>query len=262
MVITIPSRGRAEKINTLNFIPIPWHKKTKIIVPRKERRTYAKAHPNFEVIGCPAEGIAPTRQWILDNIPERYIFFADDDGRFTMREDITKPRLTGIKDNPEAQRKMWAMVKRYLKIEKYALVGISYRSGNNHVTADYKDNTKAFSFWGVNTHVLKREGIRIDRTELMEDFQVILALLTRGYENRVIYRFTWDQQYSNSPGGCSLWRTQELQAEMAHKLHSLYPRYVKVVTKISKSDIKWFGNQTPRTDVRISWKKAYEENKL
>jgi hypothetical protein len=66
--------------------------------------------------------------------------------------------------------------------------------------------------------------------------------------------WAWNQRGSGAVGGCSGYRNNEVQTEAANELHRLFPDFVTVVTKKSKSS--WQGMEE-RTDVRIQWKKAF-----
>lgn len=257
MRIVIPSRSRADNIPTLRYIPYPWRADARVVVPVSQVEQYSEANPGTPIIGCPAEGIAPTRQWILENFHDKYLFFADDDAKFFIRPDMAVPRLVNIEHHISLQIEMWQDIEKAFYLG-FPWVGISYRSGNNRVNTEYMDNTRSFSFWGVNADVLVAEGIRFDHTPVMEDFQVILSLLTRGYSNRVYYKWAWDQYGSNAPGGCSDWRTAGVQAEGAYKLQKLFPEFVDVVERDAKGG--WFEGSTKRVDVRMKWKKAAESN--
>jgi hypothetical protein len=57
---------------------------------------------------------------------------------------------------------------------------------------------------------------------------------------------------SSADGGCSTYRTPELQAQAARLLAELHAPYVKVVEKETKT--AWGGGT--RTDVMIQWKRA------
>lgn len=254
--IVIPSRSRAGNVVALRYLPHAHREHAIIVVPIAQMQDYSSAHPGIHVYGCPADGIAPTRQWILENFCDKYLFFLDDDARFFVRKDMNDAKLTPILDDIPEQKRMWDAVGDAFH-RGFAWVGISYRSGNNFVTTEYRDNTKSFSVWGINADVVRSEEIRFDVTPVMEDFQVILSLLTRGYENRVYYRWCWDQASSQAPGGCSDWRTPEIQAKTAHKLARLFPSFVKVKEKETKGG--WWVNEEGkrvRVDVTIQWKKA------
>ena len=251
MHIYIPSLGRATSLKVHLYIPsdIP----ATVLVSRKEIRQYRKNYPELDFVVCPYDRIAQRKQWALENSHDDIVMFVDDDLKFFSRPDSNSPKLVNLLDSPRVQRRMWRMVRR--AFETFPMVGISHRAGNNHIMTPYRDCTKLNACWGVDRRVLFKEGIRIDTTDLMEDFQVCLSLLTRGYKNRSYFRWAWDQwgTGSNAPGGCSTWRTPEIQAENARKLHALFPDYVSLVEKNAKKG--WYGH--PRLDVRIQWRKAY-----
>jgi hypothetical protein len=90
----------------------------------------------------------------------------------------------------------------------------------------------------------------------MEDFDVTLQLLTKGFSNFNISTIIQGQGSSNAAGGCSTYRDAQRQAEGAHGLAALHPEFVRVRTKKTN----WSGwGSAERTDVTISWKKAYEK---
>jgi hypothetical protein len=105
--------------------------------------------------------------------------------------------------------------------------------------------------------VLKKEGVRFDRLPVMEDFDVALQLLRKGYPSLTLNNWVQDQSTSNAPGGCSTYRSLEVQAKGAKGLARLHPNVVKLVEKTTKG--AWGGGT--RTDVQVAWKKAYEEGK-
>jgi hypothetical protein len=91
----------------------------------------------------------------------------------------------------------------------------------------------------------------------MEDFDVTLQLLRKGHRNAVLNQWAQDQGTSNAPGGCSTYRTPEVQAAGAYGLQKLHPDFVTVVDKETKQ--AWGGGV--RKDVRIAWKKALESSR-
>lgn len=252
MQIYVPSRGRAGRVVVLRY-ESPKYPMT-LVVPPEEYDTYSRTYPKTPILQCPAKGIAPTRQWIMEHSPQDIMFFADDDGRFFKRESMSHPKLVNMLGNQPAINRMWQTIAR--SFNDYPLVGISYRGGNNFKTEPYQEIAKAFSFWGVDRRVLQKHDIRIDITPVMEDFQVILSLLTRGYKNIVWYRWAWNQ-LSGATGGCSIWRTRRVQARGARKLKRMFPEYVSL--KKVKANYGWF-NGNARLDVRVQWKKAYENS--
>jgi len=68
----------------------------------------------------------------------------------------------------------------------------------------------------------------------------------------VLNKWVTNQHGSNLAGGCSHYRTQEVQEESARKLAELHPGLVSVVKKAAKN---W--GWAERTDVTVGWKKAF-----
>ena len=60
---------------------------------------------------------------------------------------------------------------------------------------------------------------------------------------------------SNADGGCSSYRSLELQEKTSNKLKDKFPEFVTVVKKKTKTG---WNNIGERVDVRIRWQKAYK----
>jgi hypothetical protein len=197
------------------------------------------------------EGIAYKRQWIMENVGTAdAICMLDDDLTFFKRRTDDPTKLEDITPL-ELQDKFRHMEN--LLLGKYPHVGFAAREGANRVTTPLIENTRIMRVLGYNRATLAREGITFGRMKVMEDFDVALALLTKGYENAIINTVAHNQKGSGTVGGCSVWRTPQIQAQAAHKLAELYPGIVKVVEKTTKT--AWGGGT--RTDVTIQWKAAY-----
>ena len=250
MDIIIPTHGRAGKQETakrLAHAGIEFH----TVVQADEAHLFGG---NVWVLPRDIKTIAPTRQWILENVGgSRSIVMLDDDLVFFRRreDDATKLRdITG----PELAE-MFLIMERQLHI--CAHVGIAAREGANRVTAQFVPNTRIMRVLGYDRNILLEDKIRFDAIPLMEDFHVALSLLERGYPNMILNSYANNQGGSGSAGGCSLFRTKELQRECALKLKELHPQFVTVVEKETKGS---FGGGI-RTDVRIQWKECYKHGK-
>jgi hypothetical protein len=170
----------------------------------------------------------------------------DDDLVFFERQPDLK--LTRLGDPTP----MWQTVEEQF-LAGFPHVAISIRLGNNRVPTEFKDCTNVCDLWGVDRHVLRKHGIRLDRTPVMEDYQCVLSLLTLGYHTRVLYNWAANGKNArNAKGGCSTWRTAQVQEEGANLLKAMFPEFVTIVHKQTKTG--WFEGE--RTDVRIAWKKA------
>lgn len=251
MNIYIPSSGRPGEQFTLSQIPDHWKGRTFLVVPESEMLQYehdAKVH-RCALVGCPHKGIGPTRQFIISASYPRPVCMLDDDLRFFKRrhDDRTK-----FEDAYQGDMDlMLQQIERQL--QKFAAVGVCPREGGNRYPDHAYFNCRLLRVLAYDTIVLSRLGVRFDDIPVMEDFYVALTLLTQGYENLMLSDWCHNQRGSNERGGCSQYRTMDVQKQAAHKLAEMFPDFVTVVTKTTKT--AWGGQE--RTDVRVQWKKAY-----
>lgn len=248
MDIYIPSSGRPHKQTTFDNLPKSLQERATIVVPKKEVNDYKK----YPARGIDVFGIGPTRQWCVEEAKEKVVML-DDDLIFASRRDDDPTRFRNAM--PEELERLFAEVEELL--DKYAHVGVGTREGGNYNTNDYNFATRMLRVLAYHTPTLKTHGVRFDRMTVMEDFDVTLGLLVRGYQNCVINHMVQNQNGSNAAGGCSQYRTLQVQAEGAYALKKHWPDYVKVVTKTPKT--AWEGQ--PRTDVTIQWKKCYADSR-
>ena len=260
--IFIPSYRRVEKQKTFSFIPTELVKNTFIVVDKKDYKEYKKKYGTKTVLKCPKKGISKTRQWIIENSKYKYALMLDDDINFHIRNKKLKLRRCSQKEFIG----MVVLLENWLK-EGFIHVGISQRFGNNRIPEDAKEIGRMNNAYAYNCEemIKIKEGhnIGFDSLEnkykkqlVMEDFFVTLSLLRLGYKNKITYKYSWNQNMSGGEGGCSLYRTAEMQAESAKILQIEFPRVVRVVEK--KSSVIWKGIDTAkRKDVVIQWKKAF-----
>jgi len=264
MMIAIPTKGRTTLAQQWTWRAITSSKRLQrdtylVCPPEDQKGLRAAGIPASNIIIVKVSGIAAVRQAIIDMASmeaKPYVLMLDDDMLFYRRASIRKTtKLVGISENGAAMEQMVSTLERWLTKDKFVAVGLSARQGNNHVFEPYVDATRMMNAYAFNAKTLRDLGIKFSAMKLMEDFYVTLSLLTRGFPNRVSYEYCWNQRGSGTKGGCSTYRTPELQAEQAHRLHKFFPDFVKVVEKTSKSS--WKGLQT-RTDVTIQWRKAFQ----
>lgn len=255
MKIYIPSTHRSNDVSagTLKWIPDGWYQGTCLVVHDSEQQTY-RSKTNALIAATPVYGIDKVRHWIGSHAklssPNGKFLMLDDDLCFAVRKST---EATSLRPCNEID-----MVNLLLTIEDlldhYAHVSVSMRFGNqNHppgpspLVAECGRGIRAMAF-RVNEFLDVEHG----RVPVMEDFDVTLQLLRRGYKNAVIHHWAQDQKQTNAPGGCSTYRSQELQKTSAEKLASLHPGLV---------DLRWKENKTGgefgrRQEVTIRWKKA------
>lgn len=252
MQIFIPSRGRAHLHRTFFNLPPKWREHTIIVVPWGEAQSYvASGVPVGNVVATKAKGIGPTRQWIIDHAPEK-VLMLDDDLDFFVRRSDDRAKLQ--KATPKDINNMLSAVDAALV--RYAHVGIATREGANRNVTPIIENVRLLRALGYRADILRKQGVKFDRIPVMEDFDVALQLLRRGFDSACINTWCQDQPGSNTEGGCSEYRTAYIQRRGAEGLKKLHPDFVTVIEKPPLKSGGWDGK--PRTDVRVAWKKAYE----
>jgi len=224
-----------------------------IVCPEDEVMKHAAYHPSGSagVWGCPVPGIGPTRQWILEQSETEGVVMLDDDLYFSQRQDPNAPRplIRSEKLDP-----MFDWIQAQLDAG-FVHGGISARQGNQNIMVGWTDCIRVNNAHFFNAERYLNEKMRFDNLPVMEDFDVTLSLLLRGYPNRVAYHYCWSQRGSGLEGGCSGYRTKEVQAQAAMMLQNKFPEFVKQVTKTSISGGELFAGE--RQDVNIQWLKAW-----
>lgn len=253
MQIFIPTRGRyaSDQQSTLRFCNWLGLRPT-LVVDYVEKEMYRKEFGDIaEIISLPegVRGIGLKRDFIIRKLgdPEKLIMMDDDLEFFVRRNDDRTKFRTGEKHEFLEMLELMEA-----ELSSYPLIGIASREGGNYATSAYLYNTRILRVMAYNPQIIMREDLRFGDMPVMEDFHIALGLLTAGYENLVLNNYCHNQSGSGKTGGCSEYRTLELQKEAALKLKEMYPDYVTVVEKTTKA--AWGGGT--RTDVRIQWKKA------
>lgn len=227
-----------------------------LVAPHDERKALESA--GFNVL-CPpnkVRGIAATRQFILDNSDDPHVLMLDDDlSSWSWRyeyEGIDRPvqykkatdtqRAGGLKD-----------VAKYLK--RYGHGSIGHRLFAN-ARAGLDFNTRQLRALAYDRDALKAAGVRF-RVPVMEDFDVQLQMLKKGHE---CFQYNWlvqEQRGSNVDGGCSTYRTHQVQEAAARELARLHPGIVTVVER--KLKVGWGnGMGDTRVDVKVNWRRAIQ----
>jgi hypothetical protein len=260
MRIYIPTLERSEQI-TLGNLPESVQKDVVIVTDKKSTKALhlptVKDITKLNIVVCPERGIGKVRQWIIDNHDMKkhgkQLLMLDDDLSFAVRRMDDPTRFLPADDNDVLQ--MLTAVEN--AASTYAHGGILSREGGNRILEPLKYNGRNLRALFYDVTVMRKEKIRFDVLPVMEDFSTALALLCAGYPSIAVCGWVQDQGMSNAPGGCSTYRSLSVQREGALGLQRLYPKFVKVVEKTTKT--AW-GGQT-RTDVRIQWGKAYASSK-
>lgn len=253
MTIFIPSKSRAGNIRT------PITEDTFVVVPASQRKEYEKIYGKSVVLPVPETvvSIGPTRNWILKYAKRhrlQKIIMMDDDLKFDKRrvDDPSKFTPTTMEDFRELRFAI------YRELDSFVHVSVLAREGGNREREPRLFCSRPLRVYAYNVPVVlsSKCWFTEDPTMFMDDFDMTLKLLRKGYKNCVIADFVNGQVSSNSRGGASELRTSELQKISAEKLKLANPDFVKLVTKKTKTSWGW----GERTDVVVSWKKAYESS--
>lgn len=253
MRILIPTYGRTACQTTFDGLPDAVRRRVNFVVQHRELAAWkARMFPSeldmLIVLPPSVRTIAATRQWLLDNLADTRVLMLDDDLTFYRRRDDDPTRLRA--PTTDELHEMFQLMEDML--DQYAHAGVAAREGANRNVVRFVQNTRIMRVLGYRFDVLRREGIRFDRLSFMEDFDVALQLLRKGYDNCLINWYAQNQRSSNAPGGCSTYRTIEAHNYAAEGLAALHPEFVKAVKKQTKT--AWGGQE--RTDVIIQWKAA------
>ena len=249
MQLVIPTLGRA--LNSLqptyNQLLEAGYEPTLVVQPQEER--LYEHIGRTEVLPDNIKGIAATRDWIIHKMDDGPVCMFDDDLHFAVRreDDPTRFRQPEVHD-------IRAMINAVdASLEEFPHVSIGSREGGNRVTEPVSYNTRMMRVLAYDRAVLREHQIYFSPMEVMEDFHVTLQLLRLGYDCAVLNAWVSNQAGgSAAPGGCSTFRTLDLQAANAHRLAARHPGFVKVVQKKTKT--AWGGQE--RTDVVVQWKQA------
>ena len=252
MDIYIPSLGRADQLaHTIDRLRSAGVHHAKLVIGQDDpdRSSYSRRFGESSLLVLPRKitGIGKVRQHLIDISDGPVLMLDDDLGFFVRRDD--DPKLLRRAEPKDIKAGLKRMEK---ALKTHAHAAFAVREGANRCTDELIYNVRCLRALGYDADVLKREKVRFDRLPVMEDFDVALQLLRKGYNSVTINTFLQDQGASNAPGGCSTYRSMEVQAQGAEGLASLHPEFVTVVDKDAKGEGPW----AKRKDVRVQWKRA------
>ena len=253
--IYIPTRGRIATQTTWNSIG-DWARANACLVCPEDEMAYHMKYGRNCLSRGDIKGINKVRDFIMhhaiDHDIEKVIML-DDDLIFGRRASNDAPNLR--KTTQEEMEQLWQRMCNLL--DTYIHVGVSPRQMNDkHFPAVTKYGMRMNAVHGIRPYDLSIREVYYSDVELMEAYYVTLSLFAKGQPNATIVDWTWDQRGgSGQSGGCSNYRTPELQEKASHKLAELFPDFVKVVEKETKTG---WDNMKRRVDVRVQWQRAFK----
>lgn len=256
MRIFIPTLGRGpERQLTMRELgPLADKYNATLVCPPSEVKGFTAA--GLRAVACKAKGIAATRQWILDNTDDPIVLMLDDDLYSWSWRTEEEGKVRFLRATDKQRAKGFSEFEKLMRKYAFGSIGHKLFSQDKQVI---ELNGRMLRALAYNADILAKEKIKF-RIPVMEDFDTQLQLMKRGYDGVSYYGIVQEQQGSNVSGGCSTYRTQDVQRAAAERLAALHPDCVTVVQKKLKKG--WAGDMgAERTDVRVSWAKAVKIGK-
>jgi len=233
--IYIPTRGRAGCVTTLAALTEELRADAHLVVRRDEYNSYINNYPNTSIKVLPPriEGLSATRQWILENCRSRGEGFQcqldDDITCFNTKDDLTTWSMRSS-TNDDILLAFAGMIG--WLIEGKAMASMTDRvSSARPQKSDWYENGRVSQVFLYNVNMIRNIKARFDRVPIMADLDMTLQILEAGYNNRVWTRYSFSHKKEDSPGGCALYRTDEMKLEVAQKMSELHPGVVTWATK-------------------------------
>jgi hypothetical protein len=115
---------------------------------------------------------------------------------------MADPALETIKDLQRFEA-MFDTLDQWLE-EGFIHIGLAARQGSNNVMEPFREATRMMNAYAYDTLALAELGVKMGRIPVMEDFDLTLQLLRKGYPNRVSYQYVWNQRGSGKKESCSV----------------------------------------------------------
>ena len=258
MKIVIPTYKR-EDASRLVYNQLPENLREVTFLFTKEERVpfLRKRFPEANIIPLPNEtnGIADTRQRILDYFPNDKLWMIDDQVKLQRRS--ADFRVIGWATGEDI-RILYDWISYCLDF--YTEVGVSSRPGNDKVHEPFRINERCYTCQGLRSDVLHQLGIEFSglykKSGIMflEDFYLTITLLKRGYPNIVLYDFVADADHGRK-GGNSEFRSRENNDAAWKAFAKEFPGLVTLKLVNGNS---WHGDMGQlRYEGIISWSKAF-----
>jgi len=250
------TRGRIGEQRTYESIPYSWRDKCFLVVPEEEH----EQHDKIPTIPVPphVDNYSRKMEWIIQDGMEdgnECCVILDDDlvfSRQVLKDNNTRIGLETIKGS-ECERLLMLWGYMEVLLEDTALVGVHPRQMGHVQKPPFNENGKVICIQGINRRMV---GTIPDLAKypILSDVVLNATLLARGQGNKIMTTYFQDWGSCNAPGGCSLYRTPEMQAEACYWLEERFGPYIKAVEKESKDG--WLGGK--RVDFRGQWKGLYK----
>lgn len=264
--IVICTFKRLKKQITLNNIPESYRNNVTLVVQPQEAEAARKVHKNIFVLDGDDIGYAKTikqttYEWAINR--QKHFWMMDDDLTFYYNVEFDGNNNTGSgKKYSLTEDEFYNMI---FDIEQTLSDDIMHSAlGTTWVIpwgkCPYIENSRMCGNKIYHNGLAKIwNEIDWDNCCGAEDFYVTLQLLTKGYANRVWYKYVVSPGTSYAEGGCSDYRTLEYHNQACRDLRGKFPQFVRLKEKVMKSGL-WKG--IPKLGCHVSWKKAYKFSQI
>lgn len=179
--------------------------------------------------------------------PDSKVLILDDDMVFSQKDENASLRT--VRD-PEQLTSMFDYIEHLL--DEFPLVGIHPRQMGQNAKKPYVENGRIICVQGINRGLVGK--VKVDQFPILADVVLNLTLLGRGQSTALITTFFQDHGPCQAPGGCSIYRTPEMQRLAVDYLANRWPGFVKAVTRKPKV-AKWMGDE--RYEYTAQWKRLH-----
>ena len=257
--IYIPTFKRHDK--QIFFESLPDRLKDKVIFVIQKQEEHLFLNKNTLVVDNNI-GIAKTREIIYKTAGTKRYLIVDDDVLLYRRNAKYFSKPSNMKG-----------AKRLLLDNDWneLLQRLNDQHDNNHIMCGFKfssilprfdqpifHNGGIFAVFSIDGKQLSKiiDDIDFNYVYISENIHFNLELLTKGYPNAIMEEFCYYQKY-NKDGGCSAFRTQQMEDECAKKLNKKFPKYYTIDYSKPKP-VNRGSMGTLRT--RVLYSKSYKES--
>ena len=260
--IVIPTFKRLNSQITLSNIPESLLENVTLVVQPQEELEANKIHDKIYVVSDNNIGMAKTiRDLTYEfSVKRKSMFWIFDDDLSFFQNTPQEDKLIKKKLSDESFCEMLNETEGWLR--NGLLHGAMGTTWNNPLGKyPYIENSRVMTNKFYNGDELSKVWSEIDWEGCCgaEDFYVSLQLMTRGFNNKVWYKYVASPSDTNTVGGCSEYRDIDYHNKSMKNLQSKFPNYVSLKEKKQKSG-PW--KDMIKLSATISWKKAYQSSQV
>lgn len=223
MIVAVPSKGRAGRTTTNKVLP----NLATFFVPQSEVHQYSNIN---NLVGVPLEiqGITATRNWILQQYPNEWVVFLDDDVKSAGYTKLGERKSEKIEIRSEA---FWRdeFVKAFDLAEQldYKIWGIK-TDNSTRATYPYKPVLfKSYVTASCMGIINDGEYMFDEDFKVKEDYEICLRHIVDKGGILAIRYIHWENDHWDQDGGCKDYRTIEVERDAIKRLAAKYPNMIK-----------------------------------